>query len=318
MDWTRLSPARALRAARDRATQDPMAFSLAALGLVLVAILVGRVVAPLFADLSTMGGHDWDEHSAHRYLTVKSLLEYGQFPFWNPYSCGGFSDWANVQGGVNVVSPWFPFYLLAKFRYALRVEVVGMAALSALGTWLLAGELTKSAALRVLACAVFVVNGRWAMQAATGHTWHLYYAWMPWAFWFFERTLRFQRLSCKAWQILLGGAAIALMIYEGGIYPFPQTVLLLGLYALARAVSGRSLEPITVLALFLVTAFGLAGPKLLPTLADFPNHPRFTESTEAIDLNAFVQALVAREQLPGSHPAHIPRWGWHEYGMYIG
>ncbi|HEY2404720.1 MAG TPA: hypothetical protein VGI10_01900 [Polyangiaceae bacterium] len=307
-----------LRALKERARRDPVAFTLATIGLVIVAVMVGRVVAPLFADLSAMGGHDWDEHSAHRYLAVKSLREFGQFPFWNPYTCGGFSDWANVQGGVNIVSPWFPVYLLAKLRYALRVEVIGMAAISALGTWLLAGEFTKSAALRTLACVVFVVNGRWALQAATGHTWHLYYAWVPWTFWFFERTLRFTRTKCKVWNILGGGASIALMIYEGGIYPFPHTVVLLGLYAFARAVHGRSLEPLTVAALFFATAFGLAGPKLLPTMADFPNHPRLTESTEAIDLTAFVQALVAREQVPGAHPAHIPRWGWHEYGMYIG
>ncbi|HTA88767.1 MAG TPA: hypothetical protein VK745_04305 [Polyangiaceae bacterium] len=299
------------------ARRDPFAFATGVLGFCLVLLAIGLATGPIFADLSSLGGHDWDEVSAHRYLAIKSLREFGQFPFWNPYTCGGYSEWANVQGGPNLVSPWFPVYLLANFRYALRVEVVGTVLLSALGTWLWASLFTRSAAARTFACLVFVVNGRWALQAATGHVWHLYYAWVPWTFWFYERALAAEprrRLSL----ILLGGATIALMIYEGAIYPFPQTLLLLGVYALLRAVTCRSITPLLIGAGFVLTGFGLAGPKILPTLVDFSERPRLIESIEFIDLNAFVQALVVRGQLPSSHPAHTIRWGWHEYGMYIG
>jgi hypothetical protein len=69
---------------------------------------------------------------------------------------------------------------------------------------------------------------------------------------------------------------------------------------------------------FVITGFCFAGPKIFPTLLDFSERPRLVESTEFIDLNAFVQALVARGQTPAARPAHVPRWGWHEYGMYIG
>src|SRR5262245_52223452 len=153
------------------------AASVFAFGLVLLAI--GIAIAPLFADLSKYGGHDWDAESTHRYLVIKSLREFGQFPFWNPYTCGGYPEWSNVQGTPNLVSPWFPFYLLLELRYALRIEIIGTTLLSAIGTWLLAGMFTKSPAARAFACLLFVVNGRWAMQTTTGHAWHLYYAWMP-------------------------------------------------------------------------------------------------------------------------------------------
>jgi hypothetical protein len=299
------------------AKRDPFAFATGALGFCFVLLAIGRATSPIFADLSTLGGHDWDEISAHRYLAIKSLREFGQFPFWNPYACGGYSEWANVQGGSNLVSPWFPVYFFADLRYALRVEVVGTALLAAVGTWLWASVFTRSAAARAFACLVFVVNGRWALQTATGHAWHFYYAWVPWTFWFYERALSSQgrRRLC---DILLGGATIALMIYEGAIYPFPHTVVLLGAYALARAVSARSVLPLLVGAGFVATGFGLAGPKILPVLLDFSERPRLVESIEFIDLNAFIQALVVHGQLPSSRPAHVVRWGWHEYGMYIG
>jgi hypothetical protein len=53
-------------------------------------------------------------------------------------------------------------------------------------------------------------------------------------------------------------------------------------------------------------------------LLDFNERPRLVPSTEAIDLNVLWQALVAPNQTPGSRPAPIPQWGWHEYGMYVG
>src|SRR5262249_35190290 len=51
---------------------------------------------PVLHDLDLYGGHDWDEMSAHRLLTIKSLLGFGQAPLWMPYACGGFSGGGNV------------------------------------------------------------------------------------------------------------------------------------------------------------------------------------------------------------------------------
>jgi hypothetical protein len=294
------------------------AMLLGAIGFGIVLLAIGRAVEPIFADLAAFGGHDWDEHSSHRALTVKALLGFRQWPFWMPYACGGFSEWANVQGAPNLVSPFLPAYLLLELRHALRVEVVGTALLSAVGTWLWAGTFTKSPAARAFACLVFVVNGRWALQAATGHTWHLYYALTPWTFYFFERATARKLGPIELRDLVLGGASVALMVYWGAIYPLPQTVLLLGLYAFARAVIGKSARPIAVGVWFGVIAFGLAAPKLLPILRDFSERPRPVASTEFIDLNAFVQLLVAPEQTAGSRPARVSQWGWHEYGMYIG
>src|SRR5580704_14711237 len=148
---------------------------------------IGIVVGPAVKDLRSLGTHDWDQMESHRYLIYKSIRKYGQFPFWNPYGCGGHPSWGGIESGTAVVSPWLPFYLFAPLPIALKIELIGTAVLSAVGTWLLAGRFTRSMALRVFCCAVFVVNGRWALQAAAGHTWHLYYAWTPWTLYFFDR-----------------------------------------------------------------------------------------------------------------------------------
>lgn len=291
-------------------------------GLTIVAMVgvlaaIAAVVAPAFVDVSALGGHDWDEGESQRLLVVKSLRDYHQFPFWNPYACGGFSAWGSIQGDTVVVSPFLPFYLFLPLVWALRVEVVGVALLAAVGTWLLAGRFTRSAAARAFACIVFVTNGRWAMQAATGHTWHLYYALTPWVFFFFDRAVA--NVDRIAWKDTFACAVfVALMVYMGAIYPLPQTGLLVAIYALALAVSRRSVRPLAVGAVVGAVGAGLAAPKLLSVWENISRWPRLTESTEFIDLRAFVELLVDHDQDIGHPSAPVAQWGWHEYGMYIG
>ena len=286
------------------------------LGFGCVLLCIAIALRPVFHDLELYGGHDWDELSAHRLLTVKSLLRYGQAPLWMPYACGGYSEWGNVQGASNLVSPFLPFYLLLELRQALRVELVGTLLICAFGTWLWVGEFTRSVAARTFACLVFVANGRFALQVATGHLWHLQYCYVPWVFWAFERLLAERRLASL--PLGVGASALAMMVYTGGIYPLPQAALLLSVYALARAALEKDVWPLFSWLALGALSVGLSAPRLFALAIDFGERPRLVPSTEAIDLPILWQALVAPDQTPSSRPIAIPAWGWHEYGMYIG
>jgi len=287
-----------------------------------ILAMIACAVAPIFNELTSFGGHDWDTMVVNRHLVIKSIKSFHQFPFWNPYACGGHPAWANVEGDTTVVSPFFPLYFLAPLQIAQRVEVTVVALFSAIGTWLLAGRFTRSAGLRLFACALYVVNGRWALQAATGHLWHVYYAWTPFVLYFFDRAVRapgFEPLSrARLLSTVWAGAFLALMVYTGAIYPLPQTILLLGLYALGLALTKRSWRPIGLCALAGVISFGLAAPKLLPIVDNLSRFPRHTDSPELLSMSVLAAALVTRGQNMGSHPAPTSHWGWHEWGMYIG
>jgi hypothetical protein len=296
----------------------------AVLAWAIILSTIGIVVGPAFHDIHSMGTHDWDQMAAHRYLLYKSVHSYGQFPFWNPYGCGGHPSWAGIESGTTIVSPWLPFYLFAPLPIALKVEITGTACISAVGTWLLAGRFTRSAAIRAFCCAVFVVNGRWALQTAAGHTWHLYYAWTPWVLYFFDRASGCGEKAASAapavrWRdVVLCGASIAMMVYTGAIYPLPQTVLTLGLWSILLAVSYRTTRPIAVALASGVVAFGLAAPKLIPVLDEVRRFPRLIDSTETLDLHGFVVIFTSPDQGFGSRPAPLSPYGWHEWGIYIG
>jgi len=276
--------------------------------------VVWFVVSPWWSDTTTFGFHDWDTVTAFRYLVTLSLREYGEFPGFNPYHCGGYPSWGYAEGATNLVSPWLPVYLYAPINQAIRIETLGMGLVGAVGSYVLAGRFTKSSAARLLVVALWAVNGRWGLQAAAGHTWHLAYGWLPWVFYCYERAR--ERDASLRWYIGCGVSA-ALLVYSGGIYPLPHTALLLGLYAAVLSLVTRTVRPIWVLTLCGITGCGLAAPKLFPLLETLAVDPRVITSTERLDIGAFVTLLTHPEQPFHGRPARVHPYGWHEWGMYI-
>jgi hypothetical protein len=280
------------------------------------AVLIGSlcfVLAPMLSDFSTYGFHDWDVETAYRYITVVSL-KHGEGPWWHPWLCGGVPAFGYPEGATNLVSPYLPIYLAFDVRTALRLEVLGQGLFGLLGCYAFASTLTQSVALRILLPALFVLNGRWALQAATGHTWHLQYAFLPWAFYAFERSL----VAGRRRYACLAGGALALATYLGGIYPVPHGALLLTLYAGLRAAFERSTRPIVSLALAGASAVGLAAPKLFAVADQMRVIPRLIHSPEVIGFAQLFAMLTAPNQKYGVLSTPVPGYNWHEWGIYVG
>lgn len=281
----------------------------------LVATMVGALLVPFFRDGAAWGWNDWDSVGSHRYITALALRA-GELPFWNPYQCGGFPAWGFSEGAVNLVSPYLPLYLTLPLGLALRLEVVGGTLTGAVATYLLAGRLTRSVALRTLVVVIHALNGRWALQVAEGHLWHLQYAWMPLALYFLDGSLEGgARSGPRAWA---AGAMIALCIYMGGIYPGPHTALACVLYATFFAMARRSLTALKPVVVLGITAFALAAPKLLPILDLMRRFPRLVGSWEDIGPRQIVAMATARSQTFFTAVVPVPTWEWHEYGIYVG
>lgn len=323
-----MTPRAYFRRAADDFFADPWRSAAAILAVCAMITTVALVVGPWFRDTHTFGFHDWDVQASHRYLVLLSLFRYHELPAWNPFACGGFPAWGYVEADTIVVSPFLPAYLVLPLALALRIEVLGMAAIGAAGAYAAASRFTTSHAARALTAVIWAVNGRWALQTASGHTWHLAYAWLPWCLFFFERArggeldrgaarspeLRSKQISSFG----LGGACIAMLVYSGGIYPLPHTVLVLGVYALLLAVLDRSPRPLVALAMMGLLGVGLAAPKLLPLIDGFGKAPRLIESTETMDLGALWAMLTSHDQAFSSRPARVTPYGWHEWGIYVG
>lgn len=304
-----------MRAFFARVWRRPERFVALAGALALALVAVGILVAPLWEETRTFGFHDWDVETSFRWLTVKALVDHGELPGFNPYACGGYPAWGYVEGATNLVSPWLWAYLTLPIQIAIRVEATGMALVGALGAFAWASRLTKSQAGRLLVVALWAVNGRWGLQTASGHLWHLAYAYLPWCGFFFEGAIGRRPRT----RHLAGlGVGFALLVYSGGIYPLPHTVVGLGLYALFRAIAERRARPLVALALGGAVGVGLAAPKLLPMLHTFSADPRLIESKEVLGLGDLLTVVTSRAQGFYDRPAPVHPYGWHEWGMYLG
>ena len=279
-----------------------------------LATTLFTILWPMLEDFHTFGFHDWDVETAYRYITVVSLKRYHEAPFWQPWSCGGFPAFGDTEGASNFLSPYLPLYLLTDLRVAIRLEVIGGALTGLVGTFLLARRFTRSAALCALVAALYVLNGRWALQAAAGHTWHLQYGLLPWALLFFERALEPGRLK----NAIGCGIALSCMVLWGGIYPLPQSALILTCYALLLALFTRSVRPLFALGIAGGVAIGLSAPKLLAIIDRLGREPRLIASREVIGFADLLVMFTAPEQRFGSRPVHTPAYNWHEWGIYIG
>ena len=181
---------------------------------------------------------------------------------------------------------------------------------------MLAGRFTRSPAWRAFVAAIWMLGSRWPLQVASGHLWHLAYAWTPFVLYFLDRAIDEDRPTLTA----AGGAMLALIVYVGGIYPYPHTLMVLWLYALGRAVAVRSRRPLALFLLTAGTSIGLAAPKLLPVLATMSRFPRLIESDDAVSLHSVWVMLTARQQGFDFYP-HLPVrvfWVWWEWGAYVG
>ena len=289
--------------------------SLALLGVVVVlcASLL-RILAPMLADFRTYGFHDWDVETSYRYVTKLSITRYHEAPWWNPWLCGGFPAFGDVEGASNFLSPYLPLYLLTDVRVALRLEVICAALIGLSGAFVLGRRFTRSVTACGFFAALYILNGRWALQAAAGHTWHLQYGLMPWAFWFFERALE----PGRSRNAVGAGGVLACMVLWGGIYPLPQSALLLSLYALLLALGTRSARPLWILAIAGLVAIGLSAPKLCAIVDHMSDVPRLIESKEVIGLAELLVMFTSLDQRFGSRPIRTPAYNWHEWGIYIG
>ncbi len=283
--------------------------------LVLSAAALASVASvELFLQDGVEAYHDWDQHLAYQTIAAASVTQHREAPFWNPYPCGGVPDLAHPES--RVYSVFFPLYWVLPAHHAIHLEALIHFFLGALGMMLWTrsrltqlGELDPVAARvgPLVSASSFVLCSSLALHLAEGHFWILTVAFIPWVVWLIEAQAR----------PLLAGALVAVMIGEGGIYPVPLLLMLLGALTLWRAVERRSAGPLGELLALLVSAVLLSAPKLFPMLELLSRRPRHIDSPEVLTLQQISIALFSRDQSVG-RPYNWLYWPWHEQGHYLG
>lgn len=192
----------------------------------------GLALAATWSALGQVGSlNDFrDSHLLHSYevAAVRTVVEYGQLPFWNPWACGGMYASGNPQ--TRFSSPTFLVSLVFGARRAEAVLAFLFLFFGMEGTFRFLKLRTGSALGPLLAAPFFGLNGFFAVTWTLGWAYFYGFALLPWillgnAWW-----VRGQRIG-----LLVIVAAFSVMIGFGGTYAVPMS----GLFALAEA--GRGL-----------------------------------------------------------------------------
>lgn len=275
--------------------------------------------SPLFAQPTALGVVDWDQHLFYYAEVIKNVVEYAQPPFWSPWYCGGNVLWQNPQ--VALLSPAYPLAAVAGLALAMKVNIVLHYWLGLIGMHLLLTRTLKMSFVPaiVFLSSIFVFSGAFALHLAVGHSVFLPALYLPLLLFFVIRALQ---TSTLRWA-LLGGAMLALMIYNGGLHAVPMTILAVGAVAAWTAAAEHSWRPVILALIVGVSGAAYAAPKLVPVslfvtgdrfwdARDQPDHP--DRMTAAMVLRTYVDS----SQRTDSRFSVVQRHGWWEYGNYIG
>lgn len=287
----------------------------------LLALVALAYTLPIFHHVGNWGIQDWDQHLFYHGVPRTTILEYHQFPLWNPYYVGGTVLLANPQS--RVLAPSFLLILAFGPVAGLKIDIWLHVFVGLLGMYLLARHYRLGRAAALVSAFVFNLSSMYALNLTVGMTWFMAVAYLPWTFLFYLQAARHWRYA------LASGACLTLMYFGGGVYPLAITLLFLAVYSLLAAFLRQApfLYLVRGLAITLIFMLCLGAVKFLPSIEFQRQYPRLVYDYSGYSLTGLATALLSRNQtvdaivsLPIEQRGF---WagvtaGMDENGMYIG
>ena len=274
--------------------------------------------SPLFDQPTALGSYDWDQHLFYYGAVLKSVVEYGQLPFWNPWYCGGNVLWQNPQ--IALLSPAYPLTAIMPLALAMKVNILLHYWLGFVGMHLLLARVIglRSPAMVVFLATVFTASGAPAIHLLAGHSVFLPAFYLPWVLYFF-----FRSLQSGTWHgAVLAGVAIAMMVYNGGTHILPMAVAAVVMLSVVSAAMLRQWRPLVVGAVCCVGGLAYSAPKLLPVVSYVSSEQFWDTRPETERPDRTTLEMLARIYLDPDQTIRTKfpeqRHAWHEYGNYIG
>lgn len=287
----------------------------AGIALLIIMALAGTIVATsLWRSPDLTGREDWDYFISHYEACRKSIVDYGEFPWWNPWNSGGMPLFANPQ--VGVFSPTMLLALALGAEEGLKAAVALHVVAAAAGAFVFAWRLFGNVAAASAAGLIYALAGSSSSAFAVGHLSTLTYAFLPWALWSVREAARDPRYGV-ATGVFLALAALTALHY---ITLF--TFVLVGLYGLvqlsrANGPRRRLFQAATVAG---AVVLAMAAERVLASGQLVREYPRrkqdiFRVAYPALDAAEALWRPMQNLDDARRTPSLV---GWHELACYIG
>jgi hypothetical protein len=279
------------------------------------AIFVGITLilaVPILRHIHNWGVRDWDLFTTLHAAAVRSVVQYGQFPFWNPYIGGGNILFAHPE--VPVLNPLFGLLLIFGPLIGLKIQMLVVYFIGLAGWYKLSRQLGISYHGALIPPLVYMLGSYLTLHFAAGHIPFHYFAVFPWVIFFYKKSLE------RPIHILSTGAAVAFIILgSGAAVPLLFILFFLFLFSLLDIDRKLTVRPPLYAVAAGVCGILFAAVKFFPMFDYLIRNPWLPERTVQttplwvvpIMLFSFDQSLFARHILGYM-------WGWHEYGAFVG
>lgn len=299
---------------------------------ILLAVLAFIFISPVLENIRNIGVSDWDSHFFYHAVPLRTISEFGQFPLWNPYYCGGNVMLASPES--NFLAPTYISVLLFGEVVGVKLIIVFYAVMGVLGMYLLARVLGMGRIASLAPAIIFIMSSWFALRISEGHSSFLPFALLPYVAAFYIKS--FNERNWWRWAAL-ASIFYAWMIFAGGVYPFTMTSIFLGFFGLLSIIGKRSIKPALTLVAIIAMTFLLSAVKSIPQYEFMTSFPRKTEAVQYHSVEILGKALFSRNQRvttqdpefylsPGETKEEYMKtfwggarpWGWHEYGAFTG
>ncbi len=227
------------------------------------------LAVPLLRHPDYLGRGDWDLFLGKCEAMRRSILEWGQFPWWDPWTRGGFPLAANPQ--CSLVGVATPFILAFDSTIGLRLGVIVCYMLAADGARRLAYLWLAEPVAALAAGLIYAINGNILISTVAAYHAVMCYAALPWMLYF---TFRLERHWLDGIWL---GFWLAFNVLNGIQYFTVYIALIMGVVWL-RALRVRSgadrLRFLLHSAVACGTFFALAGWRLATTAEVYRDFPR--------------------------------------------
>jgi len=253
-------------------------------------------------------GSDRDMFTQLRWVPYYTLTHFRQFPFWNPYKCGGMPMLGNPESGI--VTPFLLFYLIFGLIPGMLLEIYLHVAIMFAGGYVLGRELGLVPLAALVLAAMFPSSSWLSLHVAMGHLNFLSIAYIPWI-------LALLLASCRSrrWHLaMLGGLLCGLTLTEGN-YGFVFAAMLVAIVAVWYAMIQLSIRPLMAALLIGIFALAFSMPKLAPT-ADLLAINSRDWGLSFLTWPGVLVSLFSRDQEVGR--PMVASFFFSEYAGYIG
>jgi hypothetical protein len=285
---------------------------------VLAALFVTVIfLSPVIEDFSFWGQMDWDQFVSWNAIPRDTLLRYGQFPLWNPYVNGGNVLLAHPHSPF--LSPFYVFVLVFGAYPGLKIQIFVYFFLGLVGMYSLARFYDLGFRAACFSSIVYMLSAVFALHLTEGHTEWLVMSFVPWLFYFYQKSLH--RLKDLYYAIIV----LCLILLNGSVDVFSITLAFLFIYSFLKSFQLSTLRPLKNMITIAGATACLCAVKLLPMLEflrQFPRHIYDNTGTPwAIVAKIFLYRghieydLFFQEQIQETLGIH---YLWHEYGAYMG